>query len=152
MTHSLTARLREMMGLLSIGKVEVYDENEGGTTPPRPLWCIANEAYRRNEIMLDPEPLEFGFQADVHFGTKEHADLIAEAINALPALLEIVEAAEAMRKKLETIHEDSLYSAVWTSWQIHHGPYVGPQYAAEFDALRVALAAAGGLEKETRLG
>lgn len=95
-----------------IDAAEVYDENEGGETPPRPLWCVANEAYRRNEIMLDPEPLPGGFQVAVSFGCKAHADLIAAALNNFPALLAVVKAAKARsdfyRNEAEHLTEDEL--------------------------------------------
>jgi hypothetical protein len=101
---SAIQRLAELHALLRTGTVEVYDENEGGESPPRPLWSVANEPFRRNEIMLDPEPLDFGFQTTVFFGTKEHADLIAGAINALPLFLALARAAEEYRQSEERIN------------------------------------------------
>jgi hypothetical protein len=120
---SAIQRLAELHALLRTGTVEVYDENEGGESPPRPLWSVANEPFRRNEIMLDPEPLDFGFQTTVFFGTKEHADLIAGAINALPLFIALARAAEEV-----------LYQAAKA------GPFDGEQSLEDaFTALDAAL-------------
>ncbi len=48
-------------------------------------------------------------------------------------------AAAALVAKLDTIHEDHRYQAVWTIAQAHNGSYEGPQYRDELEALRSLL-------------
>jgi hypothetical protein len=56
-------------------------------------------------------------------------------------VVEAVRAAQALVDRLEFIHADPAYMAVWTSNHIHNGPYSGPQYKNELDDLKAALTA-----------
>lgn len=73
-------------GKATPGEVTVYDANDGGGWPSRPLWCFANEEYESGE--------DYAFQGSVHYGGKEDADFIAASLNLLrtygPALLDLV--------------------------------------------------------------
>lgn len=54
--------------------------------------------------------------------------------------LEAVEgAAKHLVDRLDAVHADARYAAVWHIAQMHVGPYLGPMYAAELNALRTAL-------------
>lgn len=48
-------------------------------------------------------------------------------------------AATALAATLRAIHEDDLYKGVWLMAQLHQGPYAGPTYTAELEALEAAL-------------
>jgi hypothetical protein len=61
------------------------------------------------------------------------------------ALCELARAAEAFEERLKAIHDDPKYSAVWSSWQIHHGKYDGPRYVQELHDLSAKLAAVRGV-------
>jgi len=54
-------------------------------------------------------------------------------------MTEIEHAARALRDRLKAIHDDPVYQSVWTVNQIHTGPYKGPTYTAELEALDRAL-------------
>lgn len=51
-----------------------------------------------------------------------------------------VEAAQAFVDRLKFIHEHPAYKSVWMVNQAHCGPYDGPQYSDELEALETALA------------
>lgn len=56
-----------------------------------------------------------------------------------PALIR--DAAQALLDRLDWVHADPAYASVWMISQIHVGPYAGPTYSLEMDALRLALSA-----------
>jgi hypothetical protein len=77
---SRDAELRDVLALLekaTPGEWKVRDENDGEGWPPRPLWCVENDAF--HEDSDDGSPL----QMVVHYGGKEDAELIAAAVNFL---------------------------------------------------------------------
>lgn len=47
--------------------------------------------------------------------------------------------ARRLVEKMDLIHNDSAYRSVWFSAPLHQGPYTGPQYVEEINALREAL-------------
>lgn len=49
------------------------------------------------------------------------------------------EAAEKMIAKLDMMHHDPQYMAVWQNYLIHGGKYSGPNYSQEFKELKAAL-------------
>lgn len=49
------------------------------------------------------------------------------------------DAAEKLIAKLDVVHAHPAYSGVWGFAQSHFGPYTGPQYKDELDALREAV-------------
>jgi len=57
---------------------------------------------------------------------------------------ELLEAAEAMVKRLDLVHAHPDYMGVWTVAHLHCGQYAGPQYHLEMEALRAAIAKARG--------
>lgn len=59
---------------------------------------------------------------------------------------EVVDAAKALLVKLDEVHADPRYQAVWTLARIHSAPYGGPTYTEEVAALRSALSDRPGLE------
>ncbi len=54
-------------------------------------------------------------------------------------LLALKTAFLALVDRLDEIHQDPAYMAVWTVHQMHVGPYRGPTYVAELVAARAAL-------------
>lgn len=74
-------------------------------------------------------------------GSAANAALIVRAVNSHEAL---VEALSALVEKLDLVHDDPRYEAVWTISQLHAGPYTGPQYDKELEAGRLALSLARG--------
>lgn len=70
-----------------------------------------------------------------------------------PAKVEegVRQAARALVDKLELIHADGQYMGVWTSYMIHGGNYTGPNYSAELEALKSALAASPSGERVDRI-
>ena len=52
---------------------------------------------------------------------------------------ELREAAQALVDCLQHVHQHPDYLSVWTSNQLHNGPYKGPQYFAELNRLIAAL-------------
>lgn len=64
----------------------------------------------------------------------EHAHGVSQA-----HIRQLREALEGLVRRLEVVHEDSAYKAVWTSYHIHHGTYRGPQYTLEFESAQQAL-------------
>lgn len=50
--------------------------------------------------------------------------------------------AAALVAKLDQVHADKRFEAVWDTAQAHLGPYTGPSYTAELNALDLALALA----------
>jgi hypothetical protein len=54
-------------------------------------------------------------------------------------MTEIEKAAWALVKKMDEVGNDPAYQGVWTLAQLHFGPYKGPQYVKELDALKAAL-------------
>jgi len=70
-----------------------------------------------------------------------------EAMNMLGAasasnatLEQTVRAANALVTKLRVVHDDARYERVWHVAQTKLGPYTGPKYDTEMEALRAALA------------
>jgi hypothetical protein len=61
--------------------------------------------------------------------------------NNAERLLDVARKARALSDKLEAIHDDPRYQAVWMSYQVHGGNYLEPTYMNELDALRKALEA-----------
>ena len=86
--ESLIAKAKAAMP----GARQVYDANEGDSNPPRPLWCVANDAgMPQNE---DENGLPF--HATVDMGTKDDAAFIASCSPRLVlALCELAMVAEA---------------------------------------------------------
>ena len=61
-------------------------------------------------------------------------------INELEQRISTLEAAlRGLVDRLDIVHADSKYRAVWTLHMIHNGPYDGPKYKDELDAARKAL-------------
>jgi hypothetical protein len=56
---------------------------------------------------------------------------------------ELVAALKGLVNRLDEIHDDPGYRSVWTTSQMHIGPYRGPTYVDALDNARAALAAAG---------
>ena len=54
---------------------------------------------------------------------------------------EVREAAEALLAKMRAVYADDRYRGVWALAQSHGGPYTGPTWTAEAEALEAALAA-----------
>jgi len=52
---------------------------------------------------------------------------------------ELRAAAEALLKQLEVVHDNQEYATVWSIYQLHCGPYRGPQYTKQMRRLRKAL-------------
>lgn len=48
----------------------------------------------------------------------------------------LVRAARDLIRKMDAIHDDPKYRAVWENAQLRQGPYSGPKYADELQALR----------------
>jgi len=68
--------------------------------------------------------------------------LLAEPSEPAAADGELLAKAEALVKRLDTVHADPAYMGVWTLYHVHGGRYDGPQYHTEVDALRAAIAKA----------
>ena len=66
-------------------------------------------------------------------------DVVAFAVAHLPALLDVAEAAAALRHKMREVYADSRYMNVWATAQERLGPYSGPDWIAESAALDAAL-------------
>jgi hypothetical protein len=60
---------------------------------------------------------------------------------------EIRRKAKALVEKIEAIHADNRYRAVWEVAFVHGYKYDGPQYVEELSALKTALAQPKGDEK-----
>ena len=99
-------------------------------------------------VFAGPEEI---FVATIHEAGKgenapEHAVAVANAAkfvlanNSFPLLLDVYEAAEALRHKMREVYADSRYMNVWATAQGRLGPYSGPDWIAEADALDAALA------------
>lgn len=69
------------------GPWDVYDENEG-ENPPRPFWCIANDAFHNGGED------DAAFHAAILVGSKEDAHLIAAAPDLYAALEQAIESLE----------------------------------------------------------
>lgn len=52
---------------------------------------------------------------------------------------ELYLAALALVEKMDEVGNDPAYLGVWTLAQLHLGPYKGPQYVKELEALKAAL-------------
>jgi hypothetical protein len=61
-------------------------------------------------------------------------------VNSYPRYEQMREALADLVNVLDKIHADPNYQAVWQLNQLHHGPYCGPQYDAELNRARKALA------------
>jgi hypothetical protein len=90
----LIAEGRAKLAATNTGTLEVYDANSGDGQPPRPLWSIGNEALEDEADDGDPVNII------IDSGGREHADLIAWAINNLPALLDEV---QSLRDRLDEV-------------------------------------------------
>jgi hypothetical protein len=66
-------KLEALAKAATLGKRIAYDENEGDGWPPRPLWCVKNEAYDSDD---EEAPV---FQCTVYAGGAEDAHLMAAA-------------------------------------------------------------------------
>ena len=64
-------------------------------------------------------------------------------------VLAIIEAAEKLQRKLEEVHADHRYQAVWHMYMIHGGNYTEPKYEKELVEHKSALDA---LRKEIENG
>lgn len=82
--------LRALLTAASTGPLTVSDPNEGSGHGP--LWHIHNDAYVNPHLTEDEA--EQGFGAIIELGGREHAELIVAAVNALPALLDLVDQIE----------------------------------------------------------
>ena len=67
-----------------------------------------------------------------HSGDAMVEDL-QERISTLEAAL------RGLVDRLDVIHADPKYRAVWEIYMIHQGPYSGPQYGDELEIARKAL-------------
>lgn len=56
---------------------------------------------------------------------------------------ELARLARALCEKLRSVHADSAYQDVWMSAQLHQGPYSGPTYTDELEALESYFAPQG---------
>jgi hypothetical protein len=87
----------------------------------------------RDDLRLRVESVEAACREDAEISTKKSARMTARS--------EAVErAAEALRARLDFVHGNSIYMGVWEIAQLHRGPYRGPTYIAELEALASALA------------
>lgn len=75
------------------------------------------------------------------------AAAIAEARTTPKPDAEVVEALEALIKKIEAIHDNADYQSVWSVYAFHGGRYEGPTYVSELQQARAALAAQSAREK-----
>ena len=66
-----------------------------------------------------------------------------ETAPAPPQAREGEEAAMALRAKMRAVYNDARYMNVWATAQEHLGPYTGPNWIAEAEALDAALARGG---------
>lgn len=67
-----------------------------------------------------------------------------EAADRIALLESVLAAAQTFVAKLDLVHNDPRYIGVWSTFQLHCGPYSGPQYSDELGALREALEKAKG--------
>lgn len=64
---------------------------------------------------------------------------LSDPTTSIPALLRVAEAARKLLLRLEVVHSDPDYQAVWALSQLHGGQYAGPTYTEEKAALDTAL-------------
>lgn len=67
--------------------------------------------------------------------------LTAAEVERVKRLEAVAEAAKVMRAKQRIVYTSPDYEGVWTVAHIHRGPYMGPTYTFEAEALDAALAA-----------
>jgi hypothetical protein len=68
------------------------------------------------------------------------AEELGRRWNAHEGLVEALRTLKALAKRLEVVHSDTRYKAVWQSYQMHAGVYSEPTYTAEFEAALSLLA------------
>lgn len=66
---------------------------------------------------------------------------IAKLVEEKRLAREVNAAAEAFLRRVDAVCEHERYMQVWATAQFHDGPYDGPQYAEEAEALRWQLVA-----------
>ena len=71
------------------------------------------------------------------------SNFLRRIANQPPAQDGLVDAARNLVERLEFIHEHPAFKSVWVINQIHTGPYDGPQYETELNAVKAALASLG---------
>jgi hypothetical protein len=69
----------------------------------------------------------------------EFGDAVAAGADALARVAALETAGRALVEKLDAVHADGKYQAVWQISALHVGCYNGPQYGEELDELRAAL-------------
>lgn len=69
------------------------------------------------------------------------ARIYALAVAKAARLEALREALRGLVRRLDEIHADGRYKAVWEISQLHVGPYIGPTYVEALNAARAALAA-----------
>jgi hypothetical protein len=110
---------------------------------------FGEESYIKSDALPadDNTVIGTGYHDGLHLLLRENdAEFIASCSpHLILALCELARAAEAFEERLKAIHDDPKYSAVWSSWQIHHGKYDGPRYVQELHDLSAKLAAVRGV-------
>jgi hypothetical protein len=54
---------------------------------------------------------------------------------------QLADALRGLVDRLDDVHIDPAYKAVWEIHQLHAGPYAGPTYVADLEKARAAAAA-----------
>jgi hypothetical protein len=109
--------------------------------PPRP------EESALRDLIARAAPLTWVATGDMD-GARAWEIEAARALSAPPPGEErLREAAKRLVAKIDVVIADPTYERVWVGAQLHEGPYQGPQYDDELDALRAALRED---EKETK--
>ena len=116
-----------------------------------PTADLISEVLRLDEALaawvnlpaVDRNPMEgLRLMGDIAKHAPELARRLRDAEEKLARANEALKASEALVARLDFVHEDPAYQAVWFCNQIHSGPYRGPQYDKELAAAKEAISAA----------
>ncbi|WIV32204.1 hypothetical protein QN084_06225 [Paenarthrobacter sp. R1] len=97
---ALLEPIQERLDAATPGPWETYDANEG-EWPPRPMWCVANDAFH-NPTADEDEPW---LAVEIHTGCKEDADFIAASPTDTARLLAAVKAVEEWCLNLDAVEK-----------------------------------------------
>ena len=67
-----------------------------------------------------------------------------------PREAQLAEALRTLVEKLDAVHADPRFQAVWTSYMVHGGRYTEPRYDKELSAAKAALTDALAGEEPTK--
>lgn len=87
--------IRSIHAGITPGDWEMYDANDG-EWPPRPMWCVANDAFHNPSDNEDAPWMA----VEIHTGCKADAAFIAAAPSMVAHLLGIVERVEGVLARL----------------------------------------------------